>query len=605
MHPIDQQLNHMLRGEFDKAWLISEAIEAQEPNNQRHQFNRGWFLLHQGKFQEGCKLLEAGRYLNVYGSPPLGTGTPIWNPAEHDLKGKTIILALEGGLGDEIIHVRFATTLAEYGATVIVYAHHSLHCLIQRIKGVSKVITHSEIKTTRHDYWIPGFSAGWLLGYEYDTMINDPYITPHPQSVELWKNIINSDKLKVGIRWSGSPQFEHQQFRQFPVEPLLDLAKYENVQLYSLQCNNDTRELPSEIVDLQHLLLSWEDTAAAMENMDLIITSCTSVAHVAAAMGKPTWVITPILPYHTWTYGDRTSPWYKTVRLYRQQKFADWSGTFNLLHKEFVDVFDLTLKSDVEKPNYTYTPVVERTPYHKKVVVFAGLPNSGNTLITNVLTQDKNIVCQADKQFYKTFEALLQTLQLAPSDIKYATLKAFLESYFDKTPARVILLDDVQWIKRLPALSLLLNQDVEIVCPVRSPSEILATYELEHRNAPLDMLPVDIDLENQGSIAARCYHYSGPEGVMGIAHSLLKDAINTKTRERMLFVDYNKFCGQPHDEVARIVSFLQLEEHGYQNTEAVQVELQKVKKHVFNVVEVIGFELFDQYNRQIFWNALT
>jgi hypothetical protein len=169
----------------------------------------------------------------------------------------------------------------------------------------------------------------------------------------------------------------------------------------------------------------------------------------------------------------------------------------------------------------------------------------------------------------------------------------------------VILLDDVQWLKRLPALQLLLAQDIEVICPVRSPSEILATYELEHRNAPLDVLPVDIKLEDQGSIAARCFHYSGPEGIMGIAHSLLRDAINTKTREHMLFVDYNKFCGTPHDQLARVVSFLQLKEHGYESTEAVQAELQKVKKRVFNVVEVIGFDLFDQYNRQIFWNALT
>jgi len=595
----------MLRGEFDKAWQISELLEQQDPNNQRHQFNRGWFLLHQGQFQEGCKLLEAGRYLNVYGSPPIGSGKPIWNPAEHTLQGKTVLLALEGGLGDEIIHVRFATPLAEQGATVIVYASQSLHCLIKRIKGVSKVINHSELKTTPHDYWIPGFSAGWLLGYEYDTLINDPYVIPHPQSVEMWKSIINSDKIKVGIRWSGSPQFEHQQFRQFPVEPLLDLAKYNNVQLYSLQRDNDTRELPPEVVDLQHLMLSWEDTAAAIQNMDLIITSCTCIAHIAAAMGKPTWVIVPILPYHTWTFGDRTSPWYQTARVFRQQKFADWSDTFNQLHKEFVEKFDLTLKPDTPKPNYTYTPTVERAPYHKKVVVFAGLPNSGNTLITNILTQNENVACEADKQFYRTFETLLQTLQFVPIDIKQATLKAFIESCFDKTPARVILLDDVQWLKRLPALTLLLDQDIEVVCCVRSPSEILATYELEHRMAPLDMLPVDIKLEDQGSVAARCYHYSSPEGVMGIAHSLLRDAINTKTREHMLFVDYNKFCGTPHDQLARVVSFLQLEEHGYENTEAVQAELQKVKKRVFNVVEVIGFELFDQYNRQIFSNALT
>ena len=112
----------------------------------------------------------------------------------------------------------------------------------------------------------------------------------------IWKNIINSEKPKVGIRWSGSPLFEHQQFRIFPPEPLIDLYKYSDVQLYSLQRDTDTRELPEEIIDLQHIIISWEDTTAAIENMDLVITSCTSIAHLSAAMGKPTWVIVPLLP---------------------------------------------------------------------------------------------------------------------------------------------------------------------------------------------------------------------------------------------------------------------------------------------------------------------
>ena len=126
---------------------------------------------------------------------------------------------------------------------------------------------------------------------------NNPYISANPLSVDVWKNIIKSDKIKVGIRWSGSPLFEHQQFRIFPPEPLIDLHKYKEVQFYSLQRDTDTRELPEEIIDLQHLIISWEDTAAAIMNLDLVITSCTSIAHLAGALGKRTWVISPILPF--------------------------------------------------------------------------------------------------------------------------------------------------------------------------------------------------------------------------------------------------------------------------------------------------------------------
>ena len=379
-HPIDKQLNYMLHGNFSKGWAISEKLQQETPDDSRHLFNRGWFLLNQGKFQEGYQSLEAGRYLNTYGSGHIGTQKPIWNPAEMDLEGKRVILALEGGYGDELINVRFATPLAELGATVIVRASEAIHCLVKRVEGVSEVVTPYQVRDVHHDCWIPGFSAGWLLGYDFTTLINTPYLTPHPLSVEIWKNVIKTDKLKVGIRWSGNPEFEHQQFRKFPVEPLLDLSKNKKVQLYSLQRDNDLRELPSDIGDLQHLLISWEDTAAAIANMDLVISSCTAIAHLAAAMGKPTWILVPILPYHTWAYQapeSRTSPWYgDNVRLFRQTKYESWDKSFSMLRKEFralsavpeevVNLDDLIVKageqqSRTKRPSVTLPPTGKTT----------------------------------------------------------------------------------------------------------------------------------------------------------------------------------------------------------------------------------------------------
>jgi ADP-heptose:LPS heptosyltransferase len=108
--------------------------------------------------------------------------------------------------------------------------------------------------------------------------------------------------------------------------------------LYSFQRDNDLRELPDNIVDLQHLLISWEDTLAALSNMDLVITSCTSIAHASAAMGKETWVVVPILPYHVWAYGAPESihsPWYpETTRIFRQSKFGSWKEPFIEIEKE-------------------------------------------------------------------------------------------------------------------------------------------------------------------------------------------------------------------------------------------------------------------------------
>ena len=350
----------MLEGNFDEAWETSEKLQAMGPDGildpegnpnpemwVRHSFNRGWFLLQQNQYQEGCQLLENGRFISVYGSPPLKTSAPIFNPNEHDMEGKGVILSLEGGYGDEFIHARFATSLKNrLGAgKVYVACDPSLFSVISRIEGVDQCITRAESNKVTHDYWIPGFSAGWLCGHTFDDLPSGPYMSPSSKSVEAWSEFIRTDKkVKVGIRWAGNPKFEHQQFRKFPENFITELAKYDDIQVYSLQKDNNLIDLPENIIDLQHLLISWEDTMAAISKLDIVITSCTSVAHISAAMGKETWVIVPILPYHTWALGapySNTSPYYKSVTLFRQKKKGVWNDTFQNLYRAFEARFGL------------------------------------------------------------------------------------------------------------------------------------------------------------------------------------------------------------------------------------------------------------------------
>lgn len=334
MHLIDQQLNLMIRGRFTEGWKIAEELERKDPDNPRAKFNRGWFLINQGKWQEGFQCLEYGRSLGVYGSGKLTTSKPIWNDA--DLSGKTVIINLEAGYGDNIIQARFAAEIWNRGGKAILCCDKTVHSLFSRIPGVYSCITLNELSSTHHDFWIPGFSCSWLFGHTVENIPNKPYIFAKPESIELWKIMLKTEKPKIGIRWSGNPKFEHQQFRIFPPELLINLYKNrDHIQFYSLQRDNDIIELPDNISDLQHLLISWEDTAACIENLDLVITSCTSIAHLASAMGKPTWVIVPILPYHVWAYGDKHSPWYtENTTVFRQKKFGNWLDVFKLVENE-------------------------------------------------------------------------------------------------------------------------------------------------------------------------------------------------------------------------------------------------------------------------------
>lgn len=343
MHLIDQQLNLMIRGRFDEAWKIAEELEKIDPTNPRVKFNRGWFLIKQGKWQEGFQCLEYGRSLNVYGSPKLGTGKPIWYG--EDLTNKTVIINLEAGYGDNITQARFATEIYKRGGKAILCCDKTLHSLFSRIPGIHSCITYNELQSTYHDFWIPGFSCSWLFGHTVENFPNQPYIFPKKESVDVWKNILSCEKIKIGIRWSGNPKFEHQQFRLFPPHLLINLHKNRNhIQFFSLQRDTDLIELPDEVSDLQHLLISWEDTAACIENMDLVISSCTSIAHLASAMGKPTWVVVPILPYHTWAHGEKHSPWYtKQTVVFRQKKFAHWQEVFKEVESELDKKFPKNL----------------------------------------------------------------------------------------------------------------------------------------------------------------------------------------------------------------------------------------------------------------------
>jgi len=366
MHEIDKQLSHMLKGNFKEAKKISDKLHSIGPEKildakgkntldiwLRHLFNRGWFFLQEGDFQTGSKMLESGRHLSVYGGPPLQTNAPMFNPEQHSIKDKTIILNLEGGYGDEIIHVRFVQSYKNLGAKkVIVACCPELKSVFSRVPGVDAVIQRDEAHMVAHDYWIPGFSAGWISGHTYENLPNDPYIFSNDMSIQIWSGVVCSEKKRVGIRWAGNPKFEHQQFRRFPTEFMFELAKYDEVQLYSLQRDNNLETLPENIIDLQKWLVGWEDTIAAIHHMDLVITSCTSIAHISAALGKETWVLPPILPYNTWTYGapdSNTSPWYKSVTLFRQKEYQKWNSTFQELYRAFEDKFKL---EHIEHPNH-------------------------------------------------------------------------------------------------------------------------------------------------------------------------------------------------------------------------------------------------------------
>lgn len=310
--PIDFMLEAGLRGDLEEGEKIGRKLMKKEPENDRVAFNMGWYELMLGNLQKGHTLLDRGRGENVFGNKHIGSRLPLW----EGQRDSTVILNLEGGLGDQIHGAKFVKDIAEYNCKVIISCSGELAPILKDIEGVSAVCQHGNELGIYHDYWVPSMSAVVPLKYEYSDLKGTPYIE---RSVE--------SKGKIGLKWAGNPAFEHEQHREFEAQLMFDAVENQT-NCISLQKDYDDK-CPSSISKAK--MDTWEDTLKAVSECDLIISSCTSVAHLAAAMGIETWMIIPILPYYLWALpGDKT-PYYDSVTLFRQEEYGNWEAPFTTI----------------------------------------------------------------------------------------------------------------------------------------------------------------------------------------------------------------------------------------------------------------------------------
>jgi len=312
MSLLDKQLEAGIHGDFDHGWLIAQQLEKEDPTCQRAAFNRGWYLLRQGKLLEGHKLLDQGRFQDVFGNRHIGSKKPIWNGEEG-----TVLLNMEGGLGDQIKSYRWAFDLKERLNRVVISCSPELAPIFSERFAV---VEHDAACGAYHDYWLPSMSAIVSLGYEYEDLKGEPYIDRTADPVPG----------RIGVRWSGNPTFEHEQHRFFPADLMFDAVKGYNC--VSLQRDKDAELKPKWME--QVALDDWQTTRKSISQCELVITSCTSVAHLAAAMGIETWIVVPVLSYYLWALPGEVTPYYDSVTLFRQEKYGDWLAPFEQIKEK-------------------------------------------------------------------------------------------------------------------------------------------------------------------------------------------------------------------------------------------------------------------------------
>ncbi len=321
-------------GQLDEALgAYSRTVEI-DPENAEAHWGRFWVCALRGEFPKAWDDYEWRWKLSSRTTPELDDSAPLWEGG--DLAGQTFFLRAEQGYGDTLQTIRYAPVLAEMGATVKVGCPPALARLFTGAPGVSEVVAGNAGKVSFHSHQAM-FSLPRILGTTLETIPGTvPYLTaPSPDGIELPATI---GVFRIGLTWHGSGS-QSPDRRSVPFEQLLPLLSQERAMFFSLQLGDAANDparagIKNKLADLSPLMDDFASTAALIEQLDLVITVDTAVAHLAGALGKPTWLLLSAAPDWRWMLGRDDSPWYPSMRLFRQVKLGDWSEPMTRLRKE-------------------------------------------------------------------------------------------------------------------------------------------------------------------------------------------------------------------------------------------------------------------------------
>lgn len=368
---INQKILNSADHELEKSYayfLLNRKKEAQailehelenrkdltEEQKTKIRFNLGTYRLYEDRFQEGMRhfLLDGAKmklwntetifYRNKRLMLPFWEGTP---------DCKNLIVYAEAGIGDEIINVRFMKHLKDRGINAYWYAaveelerlNDKRPGLIElfRKNGIPVITSLDDVKNIPNIMWTYSMRLPIYLGLEYKDLWSGPYLKPCPEFQKKWQ--LDGHRLKIGVRWKGSPLYDQDLHRSYPLKQLYEaLAPLQMpIDFISLQKDEGLEELKDfpGMVDLSDKLESIEDTFALVSQLDCVITSCTSIAHMAASQGKQVYILVPISAYYTWSHSGDRSPWYGDhVTLLRQQRPRVWDEPIAQLQKIVKDM---------------------------------------------------------------------------------------------------------------------------------------------------------------------------------------------------------------------------------------------------------------------------
>lgn len=335
---LEKAFSYYLIGQRDDAeYILREELKRTDLTDEirnKIMFNLGTYELYRDNLNKGLELfLLDGQKLNIWKKPKLPG--EFWKgqiiPSNTDL-----LVYAEAGIGDEIINVRFMRHLKNIGLNPIWYTDR---------KDLANLFNHNEFETItnlkdmpKDCLWTHSMTVPTYLKLELKDLWYGPYLKSLPEFDEKWNHIKNNNKLKIGIRWQGNPEYDHDLHRSVPLKQMMSVLP-EDATYYSLQRDTGLEELIDfpNVIDLSNDLKTFEDTFSVINHLDIIVTSCTSVAHAAAAMGKRTFIFVPLSAYYVWSHSTKQSPWYgDNVTLLRQIRPREWDEPIAQLKERLI-----------------------------------------------------------------------------------------------------------------------------------------------------------------------------------------------------------------------------------------------------------------------------
>ena len=337
-------LNDLKR--YDEALAHYDKALSLEPDYHEASWNKSITLLSQGDFENGLPLYES-RWNSEKVSEICGKrffDKPTWLGVEP-LNDKTILLYGEQGLGDFIQFCRYVKLVAGLGANVILEVPEALTGLMKNMAGISQLVIKGE-ELPFFDYQCPLLSLPLAFKTNLDTIPNPSrYINldNFPNKIMEWKVRLGSKlKPRVGLVWSGNPNHKNDHNRSILLRDILPFlpnqCQYVSLQKEVREVDKITLDSNLHILNFAGYLNDFLDTATLIDNLDLVISVDTSVAHLSAALGKDTWVILPHVPDWRWLLDREDSPWYPSMKLYRQTSIGNWNSVLDRVR------FDLSSK---------------------------------------------------------------------------------------------------------------------------------------------------------------------------------------------------------------------------------------------------------------------